>query len=79
MAAGGPGDHPLKDILYFDMNVYDNECDNIIKELSKYISEDELYESIDWFSTFSMTKSQLLDFKFMLSEKLMVLKNQSSK
>jgi len=79
MAAGGPGDHPLKDILYFDMNVYDNECDNIIKELSKYISEDELYESIDWFSTFSMNKSQLLDFKFMLSEKLMVLKNQSSK
>ncbi len=79
MAAGGPGDHPLKDILYFDMNVYDNECDNIIKELSKYISEDELYESIDWFSTFSMNKSQLLDFKFMLSEKLMFLKNQSSK
>lgn len=79
MAAGGPGDHPLKDILYFDMNVYDDECDNIIKELSKYISEDELYESIDWFSTFSMNKSQLLDFKFMLSEKLMFLKNQSSK
>jgi hypothetical protein len=75
MAAGGPGDHPLKDILHFNMNVYDRECDTIIRELSKYISEDELYESIDWFSTFSMNESQLDDFKVKLSRKLIALKN----
>lgn len=75
MDAGGPGDHPLKDILHFNMNVYDRECDTIIRELSKYISEDELYESIDWFSTFSMNESQLDDFKVKLSRKLIALKN----
>lgn len=39
------------------MNIYDSECVTIISELSKSISEDELYESIDWFSIFSMTES----------------------
>ena len=43
MAAGGPGDHPLKDILHFDMNVYDAECDNLIRELAKYVPESILY------------------------------------
>lgn len=70
MAAGGPGDHPLKDILYFQMNVYDEECDNLIQELSKYISENELYESIDWSTAFNITESELNNFKVQLSEKL---------
>lgn len=75
MAAGGPGDHPLKDILHFNMHVFDSECDAIIRELSTYMSEDALYDSIDWFSTFSMTESQAADFKENLSRKLIALKS----
>lgn len=74
MAAGGPGDHPLKDILHFDMHVFDDECDAIIRELSTYMSENDMYDSIDWFSTFSMTASQLDEFKETLLQKLVALK-----
>lgn len=74
MAAGGPGDHPLKDILHYNMNVFDSECDAIIRELSTCMSENELYDSIDWFSTFSMTASQLDEFKGTLFQKLIALK-----
>ena len=75
MAAGGPGDHPLKDILHFDMHVFDDECDAIIRELANYLSEDALYARVDWFSTFSMSEAQLADFKATLSQQLLVLKN----
>lgn len=66
----------MKDILHFNMHVFDDECDAIIRELSTYLSENALYDSIDWFSTFSMTQSQLDDFKEKLSQKLMALKNR---
>ena len=79
MAAGGPGDHPLKDILHFDMHVFDDECDAIIRELSTHMSEDALYDSIDWFSTFSMSAPQLADFKANLSQRLMGLKDTRRK
>ena len=75
MAAGGPGDHPLKDILHFDMHVFDDECDAIIRDLANYLSEDELYASIDWYATFSMSGSQLAEFKETLSRRLIALKN----
>jgi hypothetical protein len=56
------------------MNVFDSECDAIIRELSTCMSEDALYDSIDWFSTFNMTASRLDEFKRTLSQKLMALK-----
>lgn len=74
MAAGGPGDHPLKDILHLELNVYDAECDNLIRELAKYISENELHESIDWSTAFNITESKLQDFKAELSKRLLALK-----
>ena len=79
MAAGGPGDHPLKDILHFDMHVFDDECDAIIRELANYLSEDALYARVDWFSTFSMSEAQLADFKARLSQKLTALKDSRGK
>ena len=66
----------MKDILHFNMHVFDDECDAIIRELSTCMSEDALYDSIDWFSTFSMTQSQLDDLKGKLSQKLMALKKR---
>jgi len=70
MAAGGPGDHPLKDILHFEMNVYDAECDNLIRELAQYVPENVLYESIDWSTAFNITEYELNNFKAQLSQKL---------
>jgi hypothetical protein len=77
MAAGGPGDHPLKDILHFDMNVYDTECDNLIRELAKYVPENILYESIDWSTAFNINETILKDLKEELLEKLNFEKNKA--
>ena len=77
MAAGGPGDHPLKDILHFQMNVYDEECDNLIRELSKYVPENILYQSIDWSTAFNINETVLKDLKTELLEKLHFEKNKA--
>lgn len=77
MAAGGPGDHPLKDILHFKMNVYDIECDNLIRELSVYVPEKILYKSIDWSTAFNINESLLKDFKAELLEKLNLEKQKT--
>lgn len=79
MAAGGPGDHPLKDILHFNMNVFGDESDAIVRELATYLSEDELYYSMDWYATFNMSEAQLADFKARLSQKLAALKDSRGK
>lgn len=77
MAAGGPGDHPLKDILHFKMNVYDIECDNLIRELSVCVPENILYKSIDWSTAFNINESLLKDFKAELLEKLNLEKQKT--
>lgn len=77
MSAGGLGDHPLKDILHFEMNVYDEECDNLIRELAKYIPENELYKNIDWSTAFNTNETVLKDLKIGLLKKLNFAKNKS--
>jgi len=74
MAAGGPGDHPLTDIVNFNLKVYNKECDELITEISKLVSMNELYEMFDWFDNFSATESQLENFEVELKEKLEKLK-----
>lgn len=79
MAAGGPGDHPLSDILNFDHSVYNEKCDALVKELSKYLSGYDLYLMFDWFEPYSATEEQLADFEIRLSKKLKELSNPDSK
>ena len=74
MAAGGPGDHPLTDIINFNLKVYNSECDELVREISKLVSRHELYEMFDWFDNFSATESQLKNFEVELKEKLEKLK-----
>lgn len=50
MAAGGPGDHPLSDILDYKLKVYGKECDGLIESISKYASRKEMLETFDWFN-----------------------------
>ncbi|MDB9954025.1 hypothetical protein OAD49_00500 [Flavobacteriaceae bacterium] len=35
VVAGGPGDHPLNDILHYNLDVYCKECDALIRDISK--------------------------------------------
>lgn len=74
MVAGGPGDHPLTDIVNFNLKVYNKECDELIREISKLVSMNELYQMFDWFDIFSATESKLENFEVELKEKLEKLK-----
>lgn len=70
MAAGGPGDHPLTDILNFNLDVYNIECDELIRQISKFVSRNKLYEMFDWFDNFSATENQLKELERNLTQKL---------
>lgn len=77
MAAGGPGDHPLTDIVNFNLKVYNSECDELVRQISKLVSKHELYEMFDWFDNFSATESQLEKFEIELKKKLENLKEKA--
>lgn len=78
MAAGGPGDHPLTDIVRFNLNVYNRSCDNLVREISKYVSLRDLFEMFDWIDNFSATDKQLEKFEKELRLKLSLLKKQAA-
>jgi len=79
MAAGGPGDHPLTDIVRFNLEVYNENCDKLVREISKLVSLHELYELFDWFDNFSATEQQLTNFENELNIKLNELKLRAQK
>ena len=79
MAAGGPGDHPLTDIVNYKLEVYNKECDELIREISKFVSLDRLYEMFDWKDNFSITEKQLKKFEVVLENNLSGLKEQAIK
>lgn len=56
MGAGGPGDHPLSDILYHKMLVYNQQCDELILKISKLVPFSKLGEMYDLPDSFSMTQ-----------------------
>ena len=44
MAAGGPGDHPLTDVIEYNLKVYGSEADNLLRKLESLMSSQELWE-----------------------------------
>jgi len=68
MAAGGPGDHPLSDVINYDIEVYGEEADALLKKLESLMSRRELWEwwgkEIGWACTpqdaLNKIKDQLL-------------------
>ena len=70
MAAGGPGNHPLSDIVDYKLDVYNAECDELIRQISKLVSMNQLYEMSDWFDNFNTTSEQLRKFEIILRERL---------
>jgi hypothetical protein len=45
MAAGGLNDHPVSDILFYKIEVYGTEADELIRKIAALCSRRELY---DW-------------------------------
>ena len=70
MAAGGSSDHPLTDILKYNLDVYNKKCDDLVRQISKYVSIQTLFEMFDWFDNFSAKEEQLEEFERALSHKL---------
>jgi len=44
MAAGGPGDHPLTDVINYDIGVYGKVADDLLRNLAPLMSQRELWE-----------------------------------
>lgn len=44
MAAGGPGDHPILDIVNYQIDFYGKEASGLIREMAKLMSQRELFE-----------------------------------
>lgn len=68
MAAGGPGDHPLTDILDYKLPVFDKECDDLVSEISRHVSRDDLFPMFDWFRKSNFTGAS--ELKIELKEAL---------
>ena len=47
MGAGGPGDHPLSDVLRFNLEVYGEEADSHLRDIAKLMDYDRLYVWFD--------------------------------
>ncbi len=78
MAAGGPGDHPLTDIVKFNLDVYNETCDELVRNISKYASLQELYELFDWIDNFSASALDLEKFENSLKSELLELKKKAN-
>ena len=79
MTAGGLGDHPLTDIIKYNQVVYNSACDSLIREISKFVSLDDLFEMYDWFGRHSPKNLQADRFEIELREKLEHLKEKAKK
>ena len=44
MAAGGPNDHPLSDVLIYNIETYGKKADAFLVKLQPLMSQNELYE-----------------------------------
>lgn len=44
MTSGGPGDHPLSDVIHYGLEVYGEEADKLLRRLGTLLSRRELEE-----------------------------------
>ncbi len=74
MTMGGPGDHPISDILHFNLPRYSSKIDNLIKEIAKYLPEYSIDTLMNWFSP-----PPLDEMEAILSQKLKELRASAQK
>jgi hypothetical protein len=65
MAAGGPGGHPISDVVLYEIEVYGVEADKDLARLSELLSEQEIYQfwesKIGWQCDAKMAASKLAE------------------
>ena len=79
MAAGGPGDHPMTDIVKYNLDVYSKNCDSLVREISKFVSFYDLSEMFEWFDIDPDSQSQIEEFEIQLKEKLQEFREKAKK
>ena len=66
MAAGGPNDHPVTDILIYKIEVYGAEADELIRKIAALCSRRELYDwwerEISWSADRDLALRKARDF-----------------
>jgi hypothetical protein len=77
MSAGGPGDHPITDIVLYNLPVYGEPCDGLIKDIANLTSVKAMYEMFDWCSISTTSKARIKEFEKELMVKLLELKNNA--
>jgi len=75
MVAGGLGDHPLTDVLNFKLTVYGKVCDDLIRQISKFVSINTMYHMWDWFKYENQNNNA--EFEAILRLKLNQLQNEA--
>ena len=50
MAAGGPGDDPVSDILVYGLPVYSPDTDDLVRRIARFVSRERLGAMVDWFN-----------------------------
>ena len=74
MTMGGAGDHPITDILLYDLPVFSPKVDGLIKEIAKYLPDYRINTLMNWFSP-----PPLDEMEIFLSKKLEELKEDAQK
>ncbi|MBF0489641.1 MAG: hypothetical protein HQL15_03360 [Candidatus Omnitrophica bacterium] len=60
MAMGGPGDDPIIDILIHKLSVFSPKIDGLIRELDKYMPQDQLEKLMNWFSPPPLVQMEII-------------------
>lgn len=74
MPNGKPGDHPITDILNHHTVVFSRTADNLIREISLIVPNDQIDEYVNW-----QNPPPIEEFEVQLKETLKKLRLHSSK
>jgi hypothetical protein len=50
MANGKPGDHPVSDILDYDLRIFSRRIDGLVRRIAEHLPRERLWDLLDWFS-----------------------------
>lgn len=72
MTMGGAGDDPILDILVYKRSVFSPKVDDLIRELDKYMPQDQLDKLMNWFAPPSLDEMEKI-----LTKKLQELEKEA--
>ena len=69
----------MTDIVKYNLKVFNQTCDELVREIAKLVSFNELSEMYDWFSINPSSKSEVEKYEIQLKAKLQFLREQAEK